>query len=122
MAKQAKLRPITAALGVGFAVSLSGITPAQADENPFSLVDHQRGLMVAGHHEGEGSCGEGKCGEGEAMAEGEGKCGEGKCGEGEAKGDAMAAGEGNCGEGKCGEGEAMKDTMESEAMSEGEGN
>lgn len=96
------LKPIAAALGTTFAVSLAFSPIAGAEQNPFSLTELTGGYMVADSHGGEGKCGEGKtegegkCGEGKA--EGEGKCGEGKCGE------KRKAHEGKCGEGKCGEG------------------
>ena len=123
MSKKTKLKPIAAALGTTFAVSLSLSPIANAAENPFTMTElSQGGYMVADSHgdgegkcgedkEGEGSCGEDKDGEGEEGEgeegeegegeegedkEGEGKCGEGKCGE-----DKKA--EGKCGEGKCGE-------------------
>jgi uncharacterized low-complexity protein len=94
------LKPIAAAIGTTFAVSLALSPVAGAAENPFALTELSGGYMVADSH-AEGSCGEnkaegeGKCGE--KKAEGEGKCGEGKCGE------KRAAHEGKCGEGKCGE-------------------
>lgn len=77
------LKPIAAALGTTFVVSLATSPIVQAEENPFALNDLSSGYMVAE----EGKCGEGKCGE----KEGEGKCGEEK------------EGEGKCGEGKCGD-------------------
>jgi uncharacterized low-complexity protein len=95
------LKPIAAALGTTFVVSLAASPIVQAAENPFALNDLSSGYMVAeegacGEKEGEGKCGEkegeGKCGEKKA----EGKCGEGKCGENKEA-------EGKCGEGKCGE-------------------
>ena len=102
------LKPIAAALGTTFAVSLVASPIANAGENPFNMTELNSGYMVAGH-DAEGKCGEGKkegegkCGEGKA--ESEGKCGEGHdgkkaegaCGE-------KAKAEGKCGEGKCGEG------------------
>jgi len=95
MSDKSRLKPIAAALGTSFLVSMAASPVASAAENPFSAtVLGESGYMVAG--DAEGKCGEGKCGEGEAK-DAEGKCGEGKCGEGEAK-DA----EGKCGEGKCG--------------------
>ncbi len=108
MAKNMRLKPVAAALGTTFAVTLAASPLANAAENPFSVTSFDSGYMVAGDTEGkcgEGKCGgdkaegEGKCGEGKCggdKAEGEGKCGEGKCG-----GD-KAEGEGKCGEGKCG--------------------
>ena len=102
MAKNLKLRPIAAALGTTFAVTLAASPLANAAQNPFSVTAFDTGYMVAG--DAEGKCGEGKCG-GDKSEEAEGKCGEGKCG-----GDHDADGghgekgeaEGKCGEGKCG--------------------
>ena len=109
MSQDTKLKPIAAALGTTFALSLSLSPIANAADNPFSVTElSQGGYMVADAHGGEGKCGEGKCGE--DKAEGEGKCGEGKCGEDKAEG------EGKCGEGKCGE-----DNAEGEGEAEGEG-
>ena len=117
MSKKSNLKPIAAALGATFAVSLAVSPAASAGDNPFGMTELSKGgYMIAASH-GEGGCGEGKCGEG--MKEGEGKCGEGKCGEGKAmtldeckakmkkmkaKMKKMKGGEGKCGEGKCGEG------------------
>ena len=106
MAKKSSLKPVAAALGTTFAVTLAASPLANAAENPFSITTLESGYMVAGDHEGK--CGEGKCG-GDKEAEGkcgEGKCGgdkeaEGKCGEGKCGGDKEEA-EGKCGEGKCG--------------------
>ena len=110
MAKNMKLKPIAAALGTTFAVTLAASPLANATENPFSVTSFDSGYMVAG--DTEGKCGEGKCGgdhdedggHGD-KAEAEGKCGEGKCGgdhdEDGGHGDKAEA-EGKCGEGKCG--------------------
>tara|TARA_R110002073_G_scaffold135775_2_gene284191 strand:- start:49 stop:342 length:294 start_codon:yes stop_codon:yes gene_type:complete len=96
MAKK-QLKPVAAALGTTFAVTLAASPLANAAENPFSVTTFESGYMVSGEHGAEGKCGgeksdaEGKCG-GE-KAEGEGKCGgdktesEGKCGEGKCGGD-----------------------------------
>ncbi len=112
MSKKTTLKPIAAAVGTTFAVSLATLPIANAAENPFAMTELSNGgYMVAGEHGAEakdamdkkdamgkkgkeGKCGEGKCGEGKKGKEG--KCGEGKCGEGK-KGK-----EGKCGEGKCG--------------------
>lgn len=77
MSKETTLKPIAAALGTTFAVSLTLSPIANAADNPFSMTELSRGgYMVAEEHgDGEGKCGEGKCGEG--------KCGEDKCGDGE---------------------------------------
>ena len=85
MAKKPSLKPVSAALGTTFAVTLAASPLVNAEQNPFSLTNLESGYMVAGDHEGK--CGEGKCG-GDKEAEGkcggdkeaEGKCGEGKCG------------------------------------------
>ena len=90
MAKKQQLKPIAAALGTTFAVTLAASPIVNAADNPFSVTTFESGYMVAG--DTEGKCGEGKCG---GDKEAEGKCGEGKCG-----GDKEA--EGKCGEGKCG--------------------
>jgi uncharacterized low-complexity protein len=131
MSKKTTLKPIAAALGTTFAVSLSLSPIANAAENPFTMTElSQGGYMVADSHgDGEGKCGEGKCGEdkegegscgedkeGEGSCgedkEGEGKCGEGKCGEGKCGED--KEGEGKCGEGKCGEDKEGEDAEEAE--------
>ena len=72
MSKETTLKPLAAALGTTFAVSLSLSPIANAADNPFSMTElSQGGYMVAdAHGDGEGKCGEGKCGEG--------KCGEDK--------------------------------------------
>jgi uncharacterized low-complexity protein len=85
MAKNMKLKPVAAALGTTFAVTLAASSMVNAAENPFSATSFETGYMVAG--DAEGKCGgdkgaEGKCG-GDKGAEG--KCGgdkgaEGKCG------------------------------------------
>ena len=101
MDKKIQLKPVAAALGATFAVTLAASPIANAADNPFSAVEFQSGYMVADGH-AEGKCGEGKCGESKG---GEGKCGEGKCGEskgGEGKCGESKGGEGKCGEGKCG--------------------
>ncbi len=104
MSRQITLKPIAAALGTTFAVSLALSPIANAGQNPFSMNELSGGYMVAdADTHAEGSCGEGKkeaegkCGAGKDTSA-EGKCGEGKCGE------KRAAHEGKCGEGKCGEG------------------
>ena len=98
MSKKSTLKPIAAALGATFVVSLAVSPVANAAENPFSLTAFDSGYEIAGDHEKEGKCGEGKCGD---KNKEEGKCGEGKCGDKE--GDKMKAEEGKCGEGKCGD-------------------
>jgi len=100
MEKKIQMKPIAAALGTTFAVTLAASPMANAAENPFATVEFASGYMVADSH-GEGKCGEGKCGGEKA---GEGKCGE-KAAEGKCGGEKAA--EGKCGgekaaEGKCG--------------------
>ena len=76
------LKPIAAALGTTFVVSMAISPVAQSAENPFALNELSNGYMVVaegncGDKEAEGKCGdkeetEGKCGD---KGEGEGKCG-----------------------------------------------
>ncbi|MGR9091626.1 MAG: HvfA family oxazolone/thioamide-modified RiPP metallophore [Gammaproteobacteria bacterium] len=77
MAKK-QLKPIAAALGTTFAVTLAASPLANAAENPFSVTTFESGYMVSGDDGAEGKCGEAKCGG--DKTESEGKCGEGKCG------------------------------------------
>jgi uncharacterized low-complexity protein len=107
-------KPLAAAMGAAFAVTLSAAPVANAEVSPFGMSELHSGYMQVA---AEGNCGgkkaapmEGNCGEGKKAKEG--NCGEGKkakegnCGEGKKK-----PMEGNCGEGKkkpmegqCGEG------------------
>ena len=97
MGKKNHLKPIAAAIGTTFAVTLAASPLVNAADNPFTASGFTSGYMVVDSH-GEGKCGEGKAKDGEAKdGEGKAKDGEGKCGEGKAK-----EGEGKCGEGKCG--------------------
>ncbi len=114
MSKKHTMKPVSAALGTAFAVSLAASPIAHADANPFGISDLSSGYQVAA----EGQCGasktskEGQCGEGKKAAK-EGNCGEGKAAkEGKCAGEKKAK-EGSCGEkamgskekeGKCGEG------------------
>jgi uncharacterized low-complexity protein len=103
MQKKTELKTVAAALGAGFAVSLTASPVAQALDNPFAVTQFDAGYMVAA----EGGCGgekaaEGACG-GEKKAEG--ACGGEKAAEGACGGEKKA--EGACGgeksaEGKCG--------------------
>jgi len=92
-----KIKPLAAAVGAAFMVSVALSPVASAASNPFQLSELSNGYEVAGK-DAEGKCGEGKCGEAKPKAESEGKCGEGKCGGAKPK----AESEGKCGEGKCG--------------------
>ena len=97
MDKKNPLKPIAAALGTTFAVSLVAAPIVNAADNPFAAVEYSSGYMVADSH-GEGKCGEskggeGKCGESKGA---DAKGGEGKCGE--SKGADAKGGEGKCGE------------------------
>ena len=109
MSKKTTVKPIAAAIGTTFAISLAASPLVNAAENPFSMSVFDSGYEVA-----EGACGEskeaeGKCGEskeaegkcGEEKKEAEGKCGESKEGEGKC-GENKEEVEGKCGEGKCG--------------------
>lgn len=88
MSRKTVLKPIAAALGTTFAVSLIATPVANAGENPFKLTELDNGGYMVSQADTEGKCGEGKCGEttpdsdsdGEDK-DSEGKCGEGKCGE-----------------------------------------
>jgi len=97
-----KIKPLAAAVGAAFMVSVALSPIASATSNPFQLSELKSGYEIASKDAegkcGEGKCGEGKCGEAKPKAETEGKCGEGKCGEAKPK----AESEGKCGEGKCG--------------------
>ena len=78
------LKPVAAAIGTTFVISLAASPIVQAAENPFALNQLSSGYMVAE----EGNCGDKKEGEGHCGAEKgehEGNCGgkkegEGKCG------------------------------------------
>jgi len=102
MSKERKLTPIAAALGATFAVSLMASPITQAAANPFSMIDHGAGYMVA-----EGKCGD-KNMEGMKMKE-EGKCGDKKKDKEGSCGDKKMDKEGSCGdkkmdkEGSCGD-------------------
>lgn len=105
MSKKTTLKPIAAALGTTFVVSLAASPVANAADNPFSM-----NVFTSGYEVAEGNCGdkmegEGKCGE-EKKEEKEGKCGEGNCGENKETGKDK---EGKCGEGKCGEKKEKKE-------------
>ena len=100
----AKKSALTLAIGSAFAVSLTAVPTAQAENNPFAMQQLQSGYLVADNHMGqdakakEGKCGgkteadmkakEGKCGNTAKMKDG--KCGEGKCGA-KGKGDGTKA-------------------------------
>ncbi len=109
------LKPLAAAVGAAFMVSVAISPMASAAENPFQANELSSGYNLADSH-GEGKCGgnmdkaakEGKCGEGMGKAAKEGKCGEGKCGAN--KGKAMK--EGKCGEGMDKAAEEGKSAME----------
>lgn len=83
MNKKTSVKPLVAALGATFAVSLAAAAAANASENPFAAVEFASGYTVADGH-GEGKCGEAKCGgDKDDKKGGEGKCGEAKCGSSE---------------------------------------
>ena len=62
MSKEKSLKPIAAALGTTFAVSLLAGPVAGATENPFALTELPGGYKIAAD-DAEGACGEGTCGE-----------------------------------------------------------
>ncbi len=101
MSKKTTLKPIVAALGTTFAVSLAASPIVNAAENPFALNELSHGYMVADHGE-EGKCGEGKCGENKETKGEEGKGGEGMDTEGSSDEEKEKKAEGKCGEAKCG--------------------
>lgn len=78
MSKKYTLKPIVAALGTTFVVSLAASPIVNAAENPFQLNELSGGFMVAGE---EGKCGSICGGDKPTMKDGEMvKCG-GTCGE-----------------------------------------
>lgn len=78
MSKKYTLKPIVAALGTTFVVSLAASPMVNATENPFALNELSRGFMVAGEA---GKCGSICGGESITFKDGEMvKCG-GTCGE-----------------------------------------
>ena len=66
MGKKTKLKPIAAAIGTTFAVTLAASPLVNAADNPFSATGFTSGYMLADSH-GEGKCGEGKAKEGEGQ-------------------------------------------------------
>jgi len=99
MSKKSSIKPVAAAIGTAFALTVATAPVANAASNPFGMADLDAGYQVAwGDKPAEGKCGEGKCG---AEKKAEGKCGEAKCGAKKAEG---KCGEGKKSEAKCGEG------------------
>ena len=80
------LKPIAAAIGTTFVVSLATSPVVQAADNPFAMNELSSGYMVVA---------EGNCGDKEKMEEMKEK--EGKCGDKE-KMEEMKEKEGNCGD------------------------
>ena len=102
MSKKVTLKPIAAALGTTFAVSLAASPIANANDNPFSMAELTNGgYMVAGK-DAEGKCGEAKCGADKKMKmeEEEKMDSEGKCGEDKKMEEEKMDSEGKCGESK----------------------
>lgn len=69
-----KIKPLAAAIGAVFTVSLTPLTAAA--DNPFGYSQLTSGYLVADHEGGgkaEGKCGEGKCGMKRMDANGDGK-------------------------------------------------
>ncbi|MGH8651267.1 MAG: hypothetical protein ACREYE_03345 [Gammaproteobacteria bacterium] len=107
MEKKTALRPISAAIGATFVVSMATAPIASAADNPFGFNELSGGYLLA-----------------EQAAGGEGKCGEGKCAEGKCSGKASGcdkaakgekAAEGKCAEGKCAEGKCSGKAKEGDA-------
>ena len=93
MSKKVSLKPVAAAIGTTFIVSLAASPVVNADDNPFSMTALSNGgYMIA--KDAEGKCGEGKCGENmKKKKEEEGKCGE----KDEGTDGTKTEGEGKCG-------------------------
>ena len=106
MEKKTPTRPLAAAIGTTFAVTLAATPIAQATGNPFAAVEYQGGYMVAAD-EAEAKCGasmgEGKCGgaatDAKAQTDGKAKETDAKSGEGKCGG---MGGDAKAHEGKCG--------------------
>ncbi|MGH6635475.1 MAG: hypothetical protein ACRED0_04870 [Gammaproteobacteria bacterium] len=103
MQKKTALRPISAAIGATFVVSMATAPIANAADNPFGFNELSGGYLLAEQAAG----GEGKCAEG--------KCAEGKCSGGAKEGPGEKAAEGKCAEGKCAEGKCAGKAKEGEA-------
>lgn len=76
MSKKFDKKPLAIAIGTAVAGSLSAVSTADADTNPFGMSELSSGYMQVA--QAEMKCGEGKCG-GEKMKEQMKKAGEGKC-------------------------------------------
>lgn len=88
MQKKSDIKSVAAALGAGFAVSLSAVGVAQASDNPFAVTQFESGYMVAA----EGGCGAAsETPAADTAAEGGDKAAEGSCGGG------SKSAEGKCG-------------------------
>ena len=74
-----KMKPIAAAVGAAFAVSLATGVAVADEADPFEAQVLAEGTLFADAHK-EGGCGE-DAAEEEDKAEDEGQCGEGKCGD-----------------------------------------
>ena len=91
MDKKIQLKPMAAALGTTFAITLAASPLVNASDNPFSATEFTSDYMVANSDPSEGKCGQGRWAKSKAKAKekegkvGDGKAGEGKCGEGKAK-------------------------------------
>ncbi|MGH8592744.1 MAG: hypothetical protein ACREV3_02475 [Gammaproteobacteria bacterium] len=107
MKKRAALRPISAAIGATFVVSMATIPIANAADNPFGFNELSGGYLLAEQEAGaEGKCAEGKCAEGKCSGKASG-CDKAAKGE--------KAAEGKCAEGKCAEGKCSGKAKEGEA-------
>ena len=96
MSKKVSLKPVAAAIGTTFVVSLAAGPVVNADDNPFSMTALSNGgYMVA--KDAEGKCGEGKCGENRKKMEEKKMEDEGKCGEDKGTDGTKTEGEGKCG-------------------------
>ena len=104
MSKKFDKKPLAIAIGTAMAGSLSAVSTANADTNPFGMSELSSGYMQVA--QAEMKCGEGKCG-GEKMKEQMKKAGEGKCAGTKPAESKEKSKEGKCGgakteEAKCG--------------------
>lgn len=95
MSKKFDKKPLAIAIGTAMAGSLTAVSTADADTNPFGMSELSSGYMQVAQADTEMKCGEGKCG-GDKMKEQMKKTGEGKCA-GAKSADGEKKSEGKCG-------------------------
>ncbi len=105
MEKKSTTRPLAAALGTTFAVTLAAAPIAHAEGNPFAAIEYQAGYRVAAEEA------EAKCGASMGMGDDAAKTDAVKSADAQKDAAADKSGEGKCGgasgddkahEGKCG--------------------